>query len=71
MISSYADLQAFLANGGKMAFEIRPDAFSPWSDAATGQCIVSVLATRALADGKVEKVSEENGACIYAARSAA
>ena len=70
MIKSWADLEAFLANGGRMRFEPRAE-YSGWSNADTGEEIKPVLATRALADGLVEEVSNEDRTLIFARKAAA
>ncbi len=69
MIRSYADLEAFLANGGRMRFEPHAE-YSGWTDADTGKEIKPVIATRALADRKVEEVERDGRAVIYAKAAA-
>ncbi len=44
--------------------------YSGWSNADTGEEIKPVLATRALADGIVEKIGDEGRACIFARKAA-
>ncbi len=69
MIRSWADLEAFLENGGRMRFEPLAE-YSGWSNADTGEEIKPVIATRALAERKVEEVDREGRAVIYARRAA-
>jgi hypothetical protein len=68
LIRSWAELEAFLANGGRMVFSPgeNPGAPTSWRDAESGQDIVSALATRALAEGGLTASAGQDGETIYA-----
>jgi len=68
MIRSYAELEEFLANGGRLRFDRH--ASEGWSDADTGRAVVKAVATRALAEGKLEPVDAPDGEFIYAGKAA-
>lgn len=73
MIRSWADLQDFLANGGRLRFHPGGDIerASSWSDADSGAEIHSTLATRALAENTIRPVDGGDGRGIVYVRNAA
>lgn len=64
MIRCFADLEEFLANGGRMTFTPRGDR-SSWSETESGAEIISTMATRALAERKAVEVERTPDGVVY------
>lgn len=67
MIRSWADREAFLANGGRLRFApgADPGAASSWRDAESGEAIASALATRALAEQRIAAEAHDADGTLY------
>lgn len=70
MIRSWAELEDFIESGGRLR-HVRRDSGDTWRTLPPSeQEVVPTLATRALAEGKLQRVETQDDDAVYAWRAA-